>query len=111
MAWRPTECFIAGELDNTVPNKVTGWMQFAGMNEKITFNLEGNFHRDIRGAKVRLQGEGESVEAKKASDYMQGFSATQKGKTGDMTAGKPPQDYSEYPYYAQLNIMLSNFGF
>ena len=48
---------------------------------------------------MRLQGEGESVEAKKASDYMQGFSATQKGKTGDMTAGKPPQDYSEYPYY------------
>ena len=41
MAWRPTECFITGELDNTVPNKVTGWMQFAGMNEKVTFDLEG----------------------------------------------------------------------
>ena len=93
MAWRPTECFIAGELDNTVPNKVTGWMQFAGMNEKVTFNLEGNFHRDIRGAKIRLRGDGESVNSQQAAGYMQGFSTMQKGKVGDITAGRMPCDY------------------
>ena len=52
MAWRPNEQFIEGVLDNTVPGKVTGWMRFAGMKEKVVFDLEGNFHRDIRGAKV-----------------------------------------------------------
>ena len=56
MAWRPNEQFEWGELDNTVPNKVTGWMQFAGMKEKVIFDLDGNFHRDIRGAKIRLRG-------------------------------------------------------
>ena len=53
MAWRVTEQFIEGVLDNTVPNKVTGWMKFAGLNENVIFYLEGNFHRDIRGAKVQ----------------------------------------------------------
>jgi hypothetical protein len=30
MAWRPSEYLIDGELDNTTPGKVTGWMRFAG---------------------------------------------------------------------------------
>jgi len=68
---------IEGELDNTVQGKVTGWMQFAGMKEKMMFNLEGNFHRDIRGAKIQLRGEGDSFDVQKAAEYMQGFSAMQ----------------------------------
>ena len=39
MAWRPTEYLIEGELDNTTPGKVTGWMSFAGMKEKVTFDI------------------------------------------------------------------------
>jgi hypothetical protein len=99
MAWRPSDQLIEGELDNTVQGKVTGWMQFAGMNEKMMFNLEGNFHRDIRGAKIRLRGEDDSLDVQKATEYMQGFSAQQKGKVGDMTAGRLPADYTEYPYF------------
>ena len=99
MAWRPTEYLIEGELDNRNPNKVTGWMKFTGIKEKIVFDLEGNFHRDIRGAKIRLRGEGKSVDAVHAAKYMEGFSTLQKGKVGDMTAGKPPADYVEYPYF------------
>ena len=95
MAWRPNEQFVCGELDNTVPNKVTGWMQFAGMTEKVAFDLEGNFHRDIRGARIRLRGDGESENQEDAAKYMQGFSTLQKGKVGDMTAGLPPCDYGE----------------
>ncbi|KKK76176.1 hypothetical protein LCGC14_2866300, partial [marine sediment metagenome] len=78
---------------------VTGWMKFTGMKEKVVFDLEGNFHRDIRGAKIRLRGEGKSVDAVHAAKYMEGFSTLQKGKVGDMTAGKPPADYVEYPYF------------
>jgi len=99
MAWRPNDQFIEGVLDNTVPNKVTGWMKFAGMKENVVFDLEGNFHRDIRGAKVRLRGDGEQANAKEAEKYLECFSAVQKGNAGDMTAGREPQDYVNYGYF------------
>jgi hypothetical protein len=99
MAWRPYEHFIEGVLDNTVPGKVTGWMKFAGMREKVVFDLEGNFHRDIRGAKVKLSGDGESANAEESAKYMECFSKLQKGNVGDMTAGKEPADYVNYPYF------------
>lgn len=93
MAWRPNDYFIEAELDNSVRGKVTGWMIFAGMKENVVFDLEGNFHRDIRGAKVRLRGDGESANTEEAQNYMQGFSNLQKGNVGDMTAGLHPCDY------------------
>jgi len=99
MAWRPNEQFIEGVLDNTVPGKVTGWMRFAGMDEKVVFDLEGNFHRDIRGAKVRLRGDGESANTEESAKYLEAFSKLQKGNVGDMTAGREPVDYVNYPYF------------
>lgn len=99
MAWRPTEQLIEGVLDNTVPNKVTGWMKFAGTKEKVVFDLEGNFHRDIRGAKVRLRGDGESANGEEAEKYMEGFAQHQTGSVGDMTVGREPVDYVSYPYW------------
>ncbi len=97
MAWRPTQYLLEGELDNTQPGKVTGWMRFAGMNRKVTFDLKGNFHRDIRGAKIRFKGNGNHDDVK-ASSYMDGLADRQTGKVGDITAGLPPQDYVSYPY-------------
>ena len=99
MAWRPTSCLQEGELDNTCPNKVTGWMKFAGLKEKVTFELEGNFHRDIRGAKIHFTGDAyEGDISEDAEKYMEGFALTQSGKAGDITAGLPPQDYGSAPY-------------
>ena len=97
MAWRPNKHLLEGELDNTQPGKVTGWMKFAGLNEKVTFNLEGNFHRDIRGAKIRFRGDGNADDPEAAS-YMRSFAIEQTGKVGDITSGRPPADYSNYPY-------------
>jgi hypothetical protein len=98
MAWRPTQYLIEGELDNTEPGKVTGWMQFAGMQGKVTFDLHGNFHRDIRGAKIQFHGDGREDDPEAAS-YMDGFAIHQTGETGDITAGLPPHDYGvRYPY-------------
>lgn len=99
MAWRPNEQFIEGILDNTIPGKVTGWMKFAGVDEKVVFDLKGDFHRDIRGAKIRLHGDGEAIDNNSASMEMEGFSKLQKGNTGDMTAGREPIDYVDYPYF------------
>jgi len=97
MAWRPTEYLLEGELDNTMPEKVTGWMRFAGMKNQVTFDLKGDFHRDIRGATIHFVGDGREGDAK-ASNYMDGFAEHQTGKVGDITAGLLPHDYVRYPY-------------
>lgn len=91
MAWRPTNYLIEGELDNTTPGKVTGWMRFAGRREKVTFDLTGDFHRDIRGARIYLTGDAREKEP--GDEYMQGFSQKQTGQAGDITAGLWPYDY------------------
>ena len=98
MAWRPNEYLIEGELDNSTPEKVTGWMQFIGMNKKVVFDLKGDFHRDIRGAKIHFKGNSTGKKPN-AKAYMNGFARQQTGKVGDMTAGRPPQDYVDYPYF------------
>ena len=107
MAWRPTQYLIEGELDNTCPNKVTGWMTFAGMKDKVTFGLEGNFHRDIRGAMIHFRGDAYEDQADiDPGDYFAGFAQHQTGKAGDITAGLPPHDYGTRPYveiYSEQN--------
>ena len=97
MAWRPTKYLLEGELNNTKPGKVTGWMKFSGLAEKVTFDLDGDFHRDIRGASLRLRGRYAGPEVP-AVAYMDGFALNQRGKAGDITAGLPPADYVDYPY-------------
>jgi hypothetical protein len=107
MAWRPTQYLIEGELDNTHPGKVTGWMKFAGKKEKVTFDLEGNFHRDIRGAKIHFTGDAYEDQAEiDGEKYFEGFAMHQTGKVGDITAGLPPKDYVDYPYIEWYSIEL-----
>lgn len=72
-------------------------MRFAGTKEKITFDLNGNFHRDIRGVKIQFTGDGDEDEAE-AADYMAGIASQQTGDAGDITAGREPIDYVAYPY-------------
>lgn len=99
MAWRPTKYLQEGELDNTCPNKVTGWMKFVGLKNKVTFDLEGNFHRDIRGAKIHFTGDAyEDHYNIDSNSYFEGFAQHQTGKVGDITAGLPPFDYGREPY-------------
>ena len=95
MAWRPTQYLVEGELDNTVLGKVTGWMKFRGKKEKITFDLKGDFHRDIRGTKIKFSNPEPNKVVKK---YMKLFNTLQTGEVGDITAGNEPVDYVSYPY-------------
>jgi hypothetical protein len=99
MAFRPTQYLIEGELDNTNPRKVIGWMRFVGLRERVTFDLEGNFHRDIRGAKIHFTGDAyEDQQDVDPGSYLEGFAQHQTGKAGDITAGLPPHDYGCTPY-------------
>jgi hypothetical protein len=99
MAIRISAYLIEGELDNTHLGKVSGWMQFAGMSEKMTFDLKGEFHRDIRGAKIHFTGDASETDPPaEAQSEMEGIDVHQTGKVGDITAGRPPVDYVNYPY-------------
>lgn len=97
MTWRPTKYLVEGELDNTEPGIVTGWMQFAGMKERVTLDLKGDFCSDIRGARILLSGT-YSGSRTEAADEMDGFGTCQTGKVGKITAGLPPQEYTPYPF-------------
>jgi hypothetical protein len=91
MAWRPYENLMDGELDNTTPGKVTGRMRFFRNGKpplRVTFDLAGDFHEDIRGALIRLSNPNPSdrnIDTK--GSYMDGMARVQRGTVGDITAG------------------------
>ena len=98
MAWRPMRYLRRGELDNRIAGKIKGWMEFVGM-KRVTFDLKGDFHKDIRGTMICFTGDGSSRDTQQARNYMQGFASHQTGRAGDITTGKPPSDYKVgYPY-------------
>ena len=109
MAWRPTHLVISGELDNSINGKITGFIKFYGLDKNVIFDLRGNFHRDIRGAKIKFHSE-EYMEQdeKEAQEYMKSFYLTQTGNAGDITLGLPTgkkdngdltYEYGSLPYF------------
>lgn len=64
------------------------------MSELVSFDLRGDFHRDVRGAKLRIR----PRDATLSRRYMDGFVTLQSGNAGDITAGLPPHDYGSHPY-------------
>ena len=94
MAWRPNEQLIEGELSNETRGKVTGWMRFIGIKGKVTFDLKGDFLRDIAGCRIGFRNSQPGGDPKD----MRGFARVQRGEVGDITAGLPPQPYVNYPY-------------
>jgi hypothetical protein len=92
MAWRPYENLIEGELDNRTAGKITGWMRFFRNGKeplRVTFDLAGDFHDDIRGTKIRLSNLNPSDRNPDGRTYMDGFEPMQCGTAGDITAGLP----------------------
>lgn len=100
MAWRPYENLIDGELDNRTPGKVVGWMRFYRRGKqplRVTFDLDGDFHEDIRGKEIRLSNPqpSEDEELDGEGTYMEGFAHVQRGAVGDITAGLPLGTWTE----------------
>ncbi len=98
MAWRPYENLIDGELDNRTAGKVTGWMRFFRNGKppfRVTFDLAGDFHEDIRGTKIRLRNPNPSDRNKNGGTYVDGIAEVQRGTAGDITAGIPLGPWTE----------------
>lgn len=101
MAWRPYENLIDGELDNRVPGTVRGWMRFFRSGKrplKVTFDLVGDFHEDIRGKVIRLSNPGpldRNQDLDRNGTYMKGFASMQRGNVGDITAGLSLGEWTE----------------
>ena len=95
MAWRPYRNLIEGGLDNRTPGKVTGWLRFFRWHTcplKVSFDLIGDFHEDIRGTVIWLTNP-DPIDRNPFEDrvgsYMDGFASVQRGEVGDITAGMP----------------------
>ena len=101
MAWRPYANLIDGELNNSTPGKVTGWMRFfrRGMTPlRVTFDLVGDFLEDIHGKQIQLtnpQPSDENIALDRQGTYMEKFAPVQSGVAGDITAGLPLGTWSE----------------
>jgi hypothetical protein len=101
MAWRPYENLIDGELSNRIPGKVTGWMRFFRNGKhplKVTFDLDGDFHEDIRGTLIRLRNPSPSDRndgLERDGSYVDGMAPVQRGTVGDITAGLPLGPWTE----------------
>ncbi len=63
MIRKPTPYLIRGELDNTIPGWVVGWMQFAGKEGPVTVKLKGDFDHGFGGGKIRFRGKATGKEA------------------------------------------------
>src|SRR5207245_7506938 len=93
MAWRPYANLMNGELYNRTAGKVTGWMRFYRRGKRpvrVTFDLAGDFHEDIRGKVILLtnpEPSDENANLGGSGTYMEGFSRVQRGDVGDITAG------------------------
>lgn len=119
MAWRPYENLIDGELDNRSPGKVTGWMRFFRQGKqplRVTFDLAGDFHDDIRGMMIQFHNDHPSDRNQalgREGTYMEGFARVQHGEVGDITAGRPSSlwtDSLSRDLIAQLEIGWDESG-
>jgi hypothetical protein len=54
MAWRPSDWVLAGELDNTTPNRTVGWLRLPDREDPLQLRLVGNCHPDLAGWKFRI---------------------------------------------------------
>ena len=97
MTWRPSAFLLEGILDNRTPGRISGWLRFAGLAEKVVLDLEGDFEPDIRGRRIAFRSAYVGREAT-AKAYMEGFQERQSGKAGHITLGGPPYSWTDFPY-------------
>jgi hypothetical protein len=82
MAWRIDEALVRGEIDNRERGLVTGRLWFAGRDEPVVLELQGNCWRDLAGRRLDF-----SNPQPKPGD-IEHLASDQRGVVGDITASR-----------------------
>lgn len=85
MAWRVSDRVLEGEIDNTIRERVTGWIRIAGMSELLQLDLEGDCHPDLAGWRFRIVRTDPEPVGEEIS-VIDGLTSNQFGSAGDITA-------------------------
>ena len=86
MALRIGDLVECGELDNTTPNQVCGWLKLRGHEARVPLNLTGNCMPDLSGRRVRFSGT--DPLHRESSRSAHGLAYQQVGAVGTMTADR-----------------------
>lgn len=92
MAWRISDAVVDGELDNTVRERVTGWIRLAGRAEPIVLDLSGDCHTDLAGWRFRIV-RVDPVPQWAEPVNLDGLATEQIGEAGDITADQLLRHY------------------
>ena len=82
MAWRIDEQVIHGEIDNRRKGRVSGRIWFAGREEPVELDLEGNPWADLAGHTLRFRN------PNPVPGLPDGLATRQSGVVGDITASR-----------------------
>lgn len=114
MVWNPIRYLDFAVLCNRVPGKVRGIMWFRGMDKPVSLELEGDFHDDIIGTRLFIDGDPD-LDDLAAREQMTRFPAEHRGRVGHMTLSEPIADSEDYPYlewYTEASgwVLLEPYG-
>ncbi|QDT14942.1 hypothetical protein [Alienimonas californiensis] len=80
---------VSGEIDNTRPYAVCGWLKLRGQEHPITLNLTGDAGEGLRGKRVRFESAPGGVQIFTPPDLSEALAWQQVGPTGPMTLDRP----------------------
>ncbi|MEM9702361.1 MAG: hypothetical protein AAF907_07950, partial [Planctomycetota bacterium] len=84
---------VSGEIDNTRPYAVCGWLKLRGQEHPITLNLTGDAGEGLKGKRVRFEAAPGGVQIFTPPKLSEALAWQQVGPTGPMTldrSGLPP---------------------
>ena len=81
---------VCGEIDNTRPYNVCGWLKLRGQEHPLTLNLTGDAGEGLRGMRVRFDAGGGSVQQFVPPPLSEILAWQQVGPTGPMTLTEEP---------------------
>ncbi|MFH5803218.1 hypothetical protein [Alienimonas sp. DA493] len=80
---------VSGEIDNTRPYAVCGWIKLRGQEHPITLNLTGDAGEGLRGKRVRFESAPDGVQIFTPPELSEALAWQQVGPTGPMTLDRP----------------------
>lgn len=58
MAWRPHNALIKAVFNNSIPGKITGWLELCPGDDKtmkVTIDLDGDFNKSVKSNIIEIE--------------------------------------------------------